>query len=340
MVQVLPYVAGFGERIGPHIAEFAGQIGQGLQKRSTMSAFKQFDQSVNPQAPPNSPVGQMNAQAAAQQQQELSPIQLAQGAALAANALGKEGGEAYTKELLSRQEFGRKAALKREGQYYQKNEPELIKLGEQQRNLEKEAVRFERLDELFKNEKAFPPAGLAAALSHEGQINAFGQAFLSPDAQEAIKLIVDQTTDIKDSYGARVTNFDLQTYLKRLPSLLNTTEGKQRVLRDLQLMNKLNQLHATGMLEIFDEYGGPGALPFSKAERIFDKKYKDEINEIKKEFVNPTQKTYKSLNDANPSKFMGKKIQDEETGEIFVSDGKSWVPLRQEQSTQSAQGVQ
>jgi len=111
-----------------------------------------------------------------------------------------------------------------------------------------------------------------------------------------------------------------------LPSLLNSPEGKTRVLRDLQIINQLNQMHASGIQEIFEEAGGTDKIPYSTAEQRYKKKYADKEKELLKFFVNPEKGTFNELPDA--SQFLGRKLKNPETGEIFISDGSTWKPFK------------
>lgn len=214
----------------------------------------------------------------------------------------------------------------KEKEYFKLNEPKLIQMADNLNKLEMEQSRYDRLGQLFSDPSKFPSSFTAALFSKEGQINDKAYALLSPEAQEAIKLIIDSTSNIKDTYGSRVTNFDLQTYLKKLPSLLNTSEGKSRVLRDLQIMNQLNQMHTNGIMEVFDEAGGTDKIPYSKAEAIYKKKYGPQEKRLRELFVNPEKHSFKDM--PNAFEYLGRKIKNPETGEIFISDGNEWKPFR------------
>jgi hypothetical protein len=214
----------------------------------------------------------------------------------------------------------------KEKQYFKFNEPKLAQLTDTERKLEIENARFDRLENLFSDPSKFPNSFLASLFSKEGQLNDVAYSILTPEAQEAVKLIIDSTSNIKDTYGARVTNFDLQTYLKKLPSLLNSPEGKMRVLRDLQIMNRLNQLHSKGIQEIFSEKGGTDQIPFSTAENLYKKKFGSEEKKLVDLFVNPAKGVFDEKPD--PQKYLGRKIKDPKTGEIFISDGIEWKPFK------------
>lgn len=205
-------------------------------------------------------------------------------------------------------------------------EPKLQEMETKLGGLEQSGMRFKRLGELFSPdlENKFPSSLSVGLFTKDGELRPTAAALLSPEAQEAVKLVSDELSGAKDTFGARVTNFDLQSYMKRLPTLLNSAEGRRRVLRDLRIMNKINQLHHEGILNIVDKHGGAGKMPISKAERIFKNEYKDEMEELRDEFVNPNKKSFSSLRD--PASYPGKRMIDEETGQIFKSNGQEWVP--------------
>jgi hypothetical protein len=237
------------------------------------------------------------------------------------------------REKRSREEFEYKKTQEeqqkrtdKEKEYFKLNEPKVMELAQNSRKLKQEEGRYNRLGELFSDPSKFPSSFTAALFTKDGQINDLVYSQLTPEAQEAVKLIIDSTSNIKDTYGARVTNFDLQTYLRKLPSLLNSPEGKMRVLRDLKIINQLNQLYENGIQDIFDEAGGTDKIPFSVAEKKYQKKYGTQEKELIDQFVSPEKGMFKQLPDAN--KNLGKKIKNTETGEILISDGAEWKPYK------------
>lgn len=203
-------------------------------------------------------------------------------------------------------------------------EPELLKRGEKLRGLQQSGLRFERLNELFtpQLEDKFPPSFTVGMLTKEGELRPSAAAVLSPEAQEAVKLISDELSGAKDTFGARVTNFDVQSYMKRLPTLLNSAEGRRRVLRDLRMMNKINQMQQQGVLDVVDRYGGAGKISLSKAERIFDKEFAPKMKEMREEFVKPGSHPF-----SFPELYSGRVLVDEETGQKLRSNGNEWEPI-------------
>ena len=128
----------------------------------------------------------------------------------------------------------------------------------------------------------------------------------------------------KETFGARITNFDAKTYLKKLPGLLNTPAGRKRVLRDLQILNRLNQIHREGVMTQFEKAGGPGSIPYSTAVSRARKADNKEIMQLRDEFINPNRNKFASMPQASIHK--GRRVEDESTGQIFISDGNEWKP--------------
>jgi hypothetical protein len=232
----------------------------------------------------------------------------------------------FAKSELDRRETEKKYKTRKEEITFNKNEPHLIEISEKLRNLDIENARFQRLDTLFQDPSKFPSAVITALFSKDGQLNPVASALLSPEAQEAVKLIQDQLSGAKDTFGARVTNFDVSNFLKRLPSLMNTPEGRERVLRDLMAINDINRRYYEGVLDIIDEKGGSDQISFSSAERLWKKRNHKYLDDWTKKFVNP-EGNFKSLPSA--AAYQGRKIKNNETGEVFISNGKDWRPVEE-----------
>lgn len=110
-------------------------------------------------------------------------------------------------------------------------------------------------------------------------------AAASPEAQRFVKTINDFTTQAKDSYGSRVTNFDLNQFMKRLPTLANSAEGRHQILEQMQIINDINKTHEKALSEVFDEYGGVRMIDYDKAQGIAEKRAKNEIKSLKGRFA-------------------------------------------------------
>lgn len=104
-------------------------------------------------------------------------------------------------------------------------------------------------------------------------------------AEEAlyVKTINDFTVKAKDSFGANVTNFELDRFMQRLPTLANSEEGRALILKQMQTINKINQLEAIAIQDVFDEYGVRN-IDYADAENIARNKISEEKNLLTKQY--------------------------------------------------------
>ncbi|HEY3527471.1 MAG TPA: hypothetical protein VGK47_14845 [Nitrososphaeraceae archaeon] len=111
-------------------------------------------------------------------------------------------------------------------------------------------------------------------------------ALASPEAQRFLKTINEFTRSAKDTYGSRVTNFDLTQFLKRLPTLANSEEGRRQILQQMDLINKINIAYEKALQDVIDAHGGIRNIDFDSAEKLARKKSDKEILSLKNEFKN------------------------------------------------------
>jgi hypothetical protein len=101
------------------------------------------------------------------------------------------------------------------------------------------------------------------------------------ETQAYVKAINDFTTQAKDTFGARVTNFELGAFMKRLPTLANSSAGRRLIINQMKLANEADQLYDKALLDVYDHYGVQN-IDFSKADKIARGKIDNEIGTIKK----------------------------------------------------------
>jgi len=102
----------------------------------------------------------------------------------------------------------------------------------------------------------------------------------SADTQRFVKTINEFTRGAKESYGARVTNFDLGQFLLRLPTLMNTQEGRRQIIQQMKLMNDLDKKAYKDYQKIYKEAGGIRKIDFDKVQDILDERLEPEIEKI------------------------------------------------------------
>ena len=193
-----------------------------------------------------------------------------------------------------------------------------------------EGIKIERLESLNNSDKLPQGLGRVNVNLKNGELR-FPFAS-NPETQEFIKVMNDFLVGAKGTFGARVTNFEVDRFLRRLPSLLNTKEGREAVLHQMRIINEINQLQTQGIVDAFDEAGGVRRLDYDEAARRSHKKNREQLNALKKLYVTgekeldslskDTAKGFDSLPPAN--QYAGKKARDTKTGEVFQSDGVNW----------------
>lgn len=93
---------------------------------------------------------------------------------------------------------------------------------------------------------------------------------LSPESQEFEKLSKDMLSGLKDMYGARINQVEVESFLKTIPSLMQSTEGRQAVIENMRDLIEGKLLWTKAAKEVKQENGGkiPADLQFQVEERI------------------------------------------------------------------------
>ena len=145
----------------------------------------------------------------------------------------------------------------------------------------------------------------------------------SPEAQRFVKTINEFSSGAKDTFGSRVTNFDLVQFLKRFPNLMNSSEGRKQIIQQMEVVNKINSVYYKNLKNILDKAGGVRNIDIDVAESLAEKASDPKIQQLAKKFSEIGN--FPTLPSAQEHK--GRKIKDEETGEVLESDGKNWNPV-------------
>lgn len=110
------------------------------------------------------------------------------------------------------------------------------------------------------NESKKLPAGLGKLVVIDpdtGDIRPSAQLAgqINPETELYIKNLKQFLKGAKDFFGARVTNFDVSSFMQQLPSLLNSEQGRRVILKQMQLVNDLESVHANELDEGIKHYG-------------------------------------------------------------------------------------
>jgi len=90
----------------------------------------------------------------------------------------------------------------------------------------------------------------------------------SPDSEEFDKLSKDFLKSISSYFPGRVNIVEVENFLKTIPSLMNSQEGRNRIIDNLLVMNEPKKLMYNAYTDIRKE---GGKLPVDLREAVFDR---------------------------------------------------------------------
>ena len=225
-------------------------------------------------------------------------------------------------DIIASQDVGLTPAerVKRQSERYKIGHPIRQDAGAKLRGFSRDKERLGILDSLNQSGKLPKDFGLLNA-DKEGNLRFPFAA--SPEAQRFVKTLNEFSSSAKDTYGSRVTNFDLAQYLKRFPTLLNSQEGRKQILEQMKIVNEINAEYYKNLQDVFSKAGGARNIDADMAEELAERRSEQRIDELVKKFEEIGQ--FSSLPD--PAKFKGRKMREKKTGEILISDGENWNPV-------------
>ncbi len=80
-------------------------------------------------------------------------------------------------------------------------------------------------------------------------------ALSTPESQSYVKTIARMLGHAKDFFPGRVTNFDLESFRRRFPTLANSPEGRNLIAKELELANRIAYLREETLKAAIDHYG-------------------------------------------------------------------------------------
>lgn len=179
-----------------------------------------------------------------------------------------------------------KERVKRQETRFTSQTPLVTKNSEQLNALQNEYLSLELLNELNDSKKVGQGV-------HNLNINPKTGDLIFPKAATAeeqlfVKTVNDFTVKAKDSFGARVTNFELDRFMQRLPTLANSEEGRRLIMRQMKIINELNQIEKKALQEVFDQYGVRN-IDYVDAENKARERIKDQKEALRKEYLDYEQ---------------------------------------------------
>ena len=124
---------------------------------------------------------------------------------------------------------------------------------------------------------------------------------VSKEGQEWVKEIARFQNRAKDAFGSRVTNFDLQSYMKQFPGLLNTFDGRKRILRMMDINNQLDSLYDKALDQVYKKYGLNG-IPQEKADELAKKMIQNDTERLNNEYLGIDVQNQRNFEKQNQAK--------------------------------------
>jgi len=195
-------------------------------------------------------------------------------------------------------------------------------------------IRYGRLTALNNSGKL--PEGMGRLVLNPQTGEPYGVASLlgvvNKETQDFVKTMNDFLIDAKSYFGSRVTNFDVQAFKSRLPTLLNTEDGRRLIVEQMKLMEELQIVHDKGLEDGLKHYSRNAS--YSDIQRVVDDKTILQEKAIINKIDNLDQATnYMDVMAKNPKYKDTKLFQNPDTGkfkafrpgEIKNARAKGWI---------------
>lgn len=244
------------------LQELLGEYGVAPQQNPLMSLLMQqpgAQQAFNNQVGINNAAGQQPqpsyAQVASTDRPEGRQVPM-QGMQLPMQRMGSKAlarsqklNTAMLKEAYAEQKASEKETLP----YYK----DIIKQAHAAKNNDK---RLDRMEQLIKTSKLSNPTFASALKTLSKGIFGFGidlSSLMNPESQEFEKLSNDFIREAKEIFGGgRLTDADLNAFLKIIPTLSLSNEGKLRVMENMRQVNEAAKIKENALKEIIKANGG------------------------------------------------------------------------------------
>lgn len=104
----------------------------------------------------------------------------------------------------------------------------------------------------------------------------------SRDIDEYEKLTNDFLRDAKNIFGSRITDVDLQAFMRIIPTLAQTNYGKEHIIKNMKIFNDAAEAEAKAMEDIIKENGGQ--RPFDLQARV-EERTRGKLDELADRFI-------------------------------------------------------
>jgi len=166
---------------------------------------------------------------------------------------------------LDYQQKSEKEGKKEEFEMYKISQPERKEIVDAAKRSRANLQDLNRMEELQDEGKLDTP-GYIEFLNRSGLDV---PALMNKGSQEFNKIVQTFMRDARTYFGARVSNFELEQFLKGIPSLSQTPEGRKRVLSNLKRINRVALLYNDTYKDMLKE--NDWSLPLYWQEKLDDR---------------------------------------------------------------------
>lgn len=185
-------------------------------------------------------------------------------------------------------------------------------------------LRYNHLTNL--NDSGKLPEGIGRFVINPETGEPYGAASLlgivNKETQDFVKTVNDFLVDAKTYFGGRVTNFDIQAFKSRLPTLMNTEEGRRLIIEQMKIMEELQVVHDKELERGLKHYGRNAS--YTDIQNVVDEKTTGREEALIGKMNNVLEASGKlDTMSKNPAKYKDTKLmRDPETGKFWA------VPLK------------
>lgn len=190
----------------------------------------------------------------------------------------------HASELMKLRREEAKQAQKEKLEAFKFNKDEIKQITDSAKDARETIQSLDRLEELQNTGKLDSP-GWVEFLNRSG-LNI--PALMNPESEEFQKIQQQFTRNIKQWYGARISNFELEQFLKAIPSLSQSPEGRKRVIAGMKRIARGQLEYNKALRDILKENKGapPLDLTIQVDERV--EKQLDKLADMfKKDLAKP-----------------------------------------------------
>lgn len=171
----------------------------------------------------------------------------------------------------------RKADALERKQAFKETKEERKEIISKARQAREELRDLDRLEELEKEGK-LNEAGYEEALRGAGLDI---PALKSPESEEFQKISANFIRNAKNIFGARISNFEVEQFLKTIPTLSQSPEGRKRVISNMKRIARTNLAYNDAYKDIINK--NKGIPPIDLLEQI-DDKIEPLLDKVSKQF--------------------------------------------------------